>query len=131
MSPSILLNSSGKVRLVGGASGGPRIITATAQVILNYLGRGFDILASVKAPRLHSQLLPETVFVEQKHLISGLNILTEPDVSESLENKGHNITEWSKSMGVTQFIAVDEDTGFMIGVSDPRKNGRPQGVQSL
>ncbi|RYH17440.1 hypothetical protein EON65_28590 [archaeon] len=33
MSPSILLDKKGRVVLVGGASGGPRIITGTAQVI--------------------------------------------------------------------------------------------------
>jgi hypothetical protein len=32
MSPSIILDKNKRVSLIGGASGGPRIITATAQV---------------------------------------------------------------------------------------------------
>jgi gamma-glutamyltranspeptidase len=129
MSPTIIVHQSGRIRLVGGGSGGPRIITATAQVILNYLGKGYDILSAVKAPRLHSQLLPETVFVEQHNLLSGLRINNLPEVSRSLEDRGHNLTQWQSSMGVCQFITVDPDTGFMVGVSDPRKNGQPRGVQ--
>ena len=49
MSPTMLLSNTGAVRLVGGASGGPRIITATVQVLLNYMIRGVDgLLASLK-----------------------------------------------------------------------------------
>ena len=40
MSPTIVLDKSGAVFAVAGASGGPRIITSTAQVLLNVLARG-------------------------------------------------------------------------------------------
>jgi len=128
MSPSILVGSNAKVRLVGGASGGPRIITATAQVILNTIGRGYDILKAVISPRLHSQLLADTVYVEQHDLISGLSILSAPSIANDLQKRGHSITEWKNSMGVSQFIAIDPDTGSMTAVSDPRKSGRPVGI---
>ena len=39
MSPFILLDRNNNVRLIGGSSGGPRIITATVQVILNVIGK--------------------------------------------------------------------------------------------
>ena len=58
----------GGVVLVGGASGGPHIITATVQVILNYVARGMDIASAVFAPRLHSQLLPDVVYFENQTL---------------------------------------------------------------
>lgn len=128
MSPSILIDSNSRVRLVGGASGGPRIITATAQVILNTIGRGYDILQAVVSPRLHSQLLPDTVYVEQHQLISGLSITSPPNIAEDLKKRGHNITEWAHSMGVNQFVAIDPDTGYMTAVSDPRKSGRPAAI---
>jgi gamma-glutamyltranspeptidase len=54
------------IRVVGGGSGGPRIITATAQIILNYLGRGFNLLQSFKEPRIHTQLLPNEVYEIEK-----------------------------------------------------------------
>ena len=52
MSPTIVVKD-GKVRLVGGAAGGPRIITATTQCILNCLI--FDMTAgeAIDAPRIH------------------------------------------------------------------------------
>ena len=128
MSPSIVVGESG-VRLVGGASGGPRIITATAQVLLNYLGRGYNLLESVIAPRLHSQLLPNTTYVEEHNLISGLSIKNPSEVASFLQDRGGDITEWDGSFGVSQYVAVDPDSNLMTAVSDPRKNGEPRGVQ--
>jgi gamma-glutamyltranspeptidase len=40
----------------------------------------------------------------------------------------HNITLINDSMGVSQFIVIDPDTGLMEGVSDPRKDGAPAGI---
>ena len=128
MSPSIVLDRYGAVRLVGGASGGPRIITATVQVILNYLGRGMDLLSALRNPRTHSQLLPDLVYDEQHLLVSGLRIDNPTSLFMSLAIKGHNVTNWSHSMGVAQFVARDPDTGVLTGVSDPRKDGKPCGA---
>eukprot|EP00605_Chrysophyceae_sp_TOSAG23-4_P002488 GSChrysophyteH1.ASY1.ANO1.2751.1 assembled CDS len=127
MSPFILIGSKG-VRLVGGASGGPRIITATVQVLLNFLAKGFDLLSAVKAPRLHSQLLPDSVYVEMHELVSGLSIKNTEEVAADLKSRGHEVEAWNGSMGVSQYVAVDPDTGVFTAVSDPRKNGEPSAV---
>ena len=66
MSPSILLDESGRVQLIGGASGGPHIITATAQVLLKYISEGLDLVSAIFSPRLHSQLLPDLVYLENR-----------------------------------------------------------------
>jgi gamma-glutamyltranspeptidase len=129
MSPSIVLDNRGRVRLIGGASGGPKIITATAQVILNYLGRGMDILSAVVAPRLHSQLLPDHVQVEDRITLSKKKLALGDDVIAMLKSKGHHdVVKYNDILGVSQWIVVDPDTGLMEGVSDPRKDGRPAGV---
>lgn len=138
MSPSILLATDSlsmnmksplnvpKVRLVGGASGGPRIITATAQVILNYLVRGMDVLTAVTTPRVHSQLLPDKVDVEAQHLVTGATISMPTYVLQTLSALGHhNVTAYDGSFAITQFITIDMDTAVRTAVSDPRKNGKP------
>lgn len=61
MSPTVVLDKDGRVFAVAGASGGPRIITSTAQVLLNVLARGMDPLSAVNRPRLHHQLIPHKV----------------------------------------------------------------------
>jgi len=128
MSPSLVLDRRGRIRLIGGASGGPRIITATAQVILNYLGRGMDVLQAVVQPRIHSQLLPTTVDVEAQSLVGGKKITASIDVLRALLSTHHNATYFDGAMGVAQFIAVDPDSGEMEAVSDPRKGGTPSAV---
>lgn len=128
MSPSILIDSSsGKVKLIGGASGGPRIITATAQVILNVIGRGMDLLTAVVSPRLHNQLFPEKVDLEYEHQVRyGTDtISTSTQVFEALVSRGQNATLYNSGMGVVQFILIQDEQ--ITAVSDPRKGGRPQG----
>jgi len=110
MSPSIILgrsrtSSSGwVVRMIGGASGGPKIITATAQIILNCLGLGMGLLDSFKAPRIHSQLLPDLVQVENQTCASGLGLAGPTAMRFALTSRGHAISMVPDDMGVAQFI---------------------------
>ena len=134
MSPSILVEkSSGKVMIVGGASGGPRIITATAQIILNYVTRGLDLISAVFAPRYHSQLLPDVAYIENRTITwkdpGPMRFEVDNDSRTALEERGHEISALSSTdFGCSQFLAVDVDSGQMIGGADPRKNGRALGV---
>ena len=47
-----------------GAAGGPTIITATAQVLLNVVDWKLDAQAAIAAPRIHDQWFPEVLSVE-------------------------------------------------------------------
>lgn len=85
-----------------------------------------DLLSALVAPRVHSQLLPDKVYVENSTMKTGLHILGDQLMVDSLIARHHNnVTYTTGSMGVTQFIAVDPDTGLIEAVSDPRKYGTP------
>ena len=140
MSPSIILTdvldaSSRQVTqrpwLVGGASGGPHIITATAQVLLNYLARGMDLLTAVSTPRIHHQLSPYYVDVENRTVTWGdddeLTLRNRDDVTQTLLIRGQEVNQRDGSVGVSQFVEWSPLTNAFTGVSDPRKNGRPEG----
>ncbi len=64
MSPAIVLKG-GKPVLITGAAGGPKIISSTIQIILNYIERGFSPEKSVFYPRIHHQCFPDILFVEK------------------------------------------------------------------
>lgn len=74
----------GSVFLATGAAGGSRIISATAQVAWNVLARGMGLREAVAAPRVHHQLTPDVLRVEE-----GLD----EGVVEGLRGKGHEV-EW-------------------------------------
>ena len=116
MSPTIVLKD-GEVRLVAGASGGPRIITGTFQVILNCLLFGMTPVEAVSRSRFHHQWLPDTLQFEESWSAHG--------VVESMEARGHT-TGARSSVGVVQVIEVMPD-GRMRPASDPRKGGEPAG----
>ena len=136
MSPSFVLlpplatdsvsGKGAKLRLIGGGSGGPKIITVTTQMIVNVIGRGLDLLSAVMVPRLHAQLLPPLVYAEDHTLVSSdaLAIRVPAEVRAALRARGHNVTS-EKVIGITQFISIDPETGAIAAVSDPRKDGRP------
>ena len=64
MSPSIVVDKQNEVKLVVGASGGPRIIPAVAYVTIRNLWLGEDIKSAIDNPRPHHQLVPMKVFAE-------------------------------------------------------------------
>lgn len=136
MSPSIILKD-GRVRMIAGASGGPIIITSTLQVILNHLVLGMDLLSAYKAPRVHSQFLPDQVLVEDVTLANGLHVPPKEAEASSkaygvdeivslLESRGHlSVQKHDGYLAVSQSISVDPFTGVISAVADPRKDGVP------
>ena len=64
MTPTIALDAGGRVRVVVGAAGGPTIITATAQVLMNVVDWKLAAQAAIAAPRIHHQWFPEMLGVE-------------------------------------------------------------------
>jgi len=117
MSPTIVLDEDGRVLAVAGASGGPRIITATMQVILNTLA-GMSAGQAVAMPRLHHQWLPDEVRFERGYSVY---------VRNTIGRRGHTISEDRSPIGTVQLVIRDENGGLQAA-SDPRKGGRPAGV---
>lgn len=64
MSPTIITDRNGDVQIVIGASGGTKIVTAIAQVIVRILWFRQNIKEAVDYPRLHHQIFPMEVAYE-------------------------------------------------------------------
>jgi gamma-glutamyltranspeptidase/glutathione hydrolase len=113
MTPTIVVRD-GRAEFVVGASGGPRIITATAQVLLNWVRFGQPPAAAVDALRIHHQWAPDTLELEGAKL-----------PRTELERRGHKIRLRSDSAVVQAASRTSDDR--LQGASDRRKGGRAAG----
>jgi gamma-glutamyltranspeptidase/glutathione hydrolase len=111
MAPTIIVNA-GRPSIVVGASGGPRIINATFQTILNLLEFKMPVGAAVESARIHHQWMPDRMGAEAE-------IAAEP--KKELEKLGHSLRTQS-ALGVVQAITWDGVT--MTGAADSRKTER-------
>lgn len=116
MSPTIATND-GKVRMVLGAAGGPRIITATFMSFLNMAVFGMNAQEAISAPRFHHQWMPDKLYYEA----FGIS----PDTQQLLEAKGHEL-QTRPTVGRGHIIFVDEDN-LKHGAADPRGDGSVKG----
>lgn len=114
MTPTIYVRD-GKAVLAVGASGGPRIITATTQVFLNAIRFGMSPQAAIDAPRQHHQWLPNKLLLEPPLWKSS---------GDGLREHGHDVQRAS-SLAASQ-LTTREDDGLRAA-SDPRKGGKPAG----
>jgi gamma-glutamyltranspeptidase/glutathione hydrolase len=114
MTPTIVLEEGRAVWTVGG-SGGPRIISATTQVLLNGLVFGLTPREAVAAPRAHHQWQPNT-------------LLLEPGLfdreAEGLRGFEHRVERTEELANVQ---AASRGPDGLRAASDPRKGGRPAG----
>jgi gamma-glutamyltranspeptidase/glutathione hydrolase len=113
MAPTIVLRD-GEPWLVLGARGGPRIITAVLQIILNVYERRMNLQEAVAAGRLHHQWLPDVVWHEEGALTD--------EVRAYLERMGHRLRDLPRTKSSAQCIAIEPD-GTLFGVADPRTQG--------
>ncbi len=132
MAPTIVLKD-GKVAMVLGSPGGPRIITATLETILNMIDYRMNAQEAVSAPRIHSQWLPDVLYTEPFALSE--------DTEALLARMGYKIQQ-QKPWGAVALIAsaglahihptdaaadsvvthVPASTEF-LGANDPRRPG--------
>jgi gamma-glutamyltranspeptidase/glutathione hydrolase len=115
MAPTIIVKD-GRAVLIAGASGGPRIITGTTQCILNCLMFDMSPQASVDAPRIHHQWLPNVLRFERPW--------ADAEVIEDLQRRGHETGE-IEIVGEVQMILIAPDG--IRAVCDARKGGVPAG----
>jgi gamma-glutamyltranspeptidase/glutathione hydrolase len=117
MTPTLVFTPAGEPLLATGSPGGSRIITTVLQVLLNRLVHGLNLASAVAAPRIHSQLWPDQIAMEQ-----GIS----PDTQRLLEAMGHKLT-LTFAMGSANSVEVryDANSGRVprgsLGVADPRR----------
>jgi gamma-glutamyltranspeptidase/glutathione hydrolase len=117
MSPTIVLDSRGNLLLVLGARGGPRIITSTAQVILNVIDNRMTLADALSAPRIHHQALPDTL----KYDPEGLDAAT----ISRLNEMGYATAR--QGIGEAKVTAIMRVRGGYVGMDDPRSAGAAVG----
>jgi len=109
MSPTIVVKGSKPVMALGGA-GGPTIITAVLQVIVNVLDFEMDLFRAVSLPRFHHQYLPNLLILEPDFPLAGR--LQERANGPEVVTRDH--------IGLVNAIAWSEAEKAYAGVSDPR-----------
>lgn len=114
MTPTIVEQGDRPVFVLG-SPGGPRIVTAVLETLMNLVDFGMSPADSVAATRFHQQYLPDTVFYETNGL--------PPATLSALTAEGYRLKE-QPPWGAVELIAIGPD-GALTGINDPR---RPAGA---
>lgn len=118
MTPTIVLRKDGSVWFAVGARGGPRIISAVMQTVINIIDHDMHIQQAIDSPRIHHQWLPDEVF----HEPFGLS----PDTIEILKGKGHTLAARPGNLASATGIMIGGD-GTRFGAIDSRSDGAAVG----
>jgi gamma-glutamyltranspeptidase/glutathione hydrolase len=116
MTPTILTRD-GKFFMAVGAPGGPRIISAVLQVILNVVDFGMNVQDAVDAPRIHHQWQPDKLYLEP-----GIS----PDTVALLQSRGYDV-DHSPGLVLARVEAIVNSGGWFQGGSDGRASGKAAG----
>ncbi|MGI8788336.1 MAG: gamma-glutamyltransferase [Pyrinomonadaceae bacterium] len=119
MTPTIVLRKDGSLWFATGARGGPRIITAVLQIVLNMIDHDMTLQQAIDAPRIHHQWFPDEILYEP----FGMS----PDTRLAMENLGHKFAEKPGFVASATGIAIEEKTGVRLGAIDPRSDGEAIG----
>jgi gamma-glutamyltranspeptidase/glutathione hydrolase len=102
------------VMLVAGSNGGSTIPTTVAQIVLNVVDAGMDLERAVALGRIHHQMLPDQLWIDQWGL--------EPATQAAMQQRGHSLRKvplWS----APNAVYVSPVDGTRYAVSDPRREG--------
>jgi len=119
MTPTIVEAPAGGARpfLILGSPGGPTIISAVLQVLINVIDHELPLQAAVNARRFHHQWFPDRIDHEPRAFPA--------DVEQALGKRGHEL-RLRESIANVSAIGVADD-GAWLGAADPRRQGRAAG----
>ena len=118
MTPTIVMRKDGTPWFAVGARGGPRIISAVLQTILNVIDFDMNIQQAIDAPRIHHQWLPDELMYERY----GLSV----DTMNILSSYGHKFVDRPGNIASATGIMIDEK-GVRLGAIDSRSDGEAVG----
>lgn len=120
--PTIVLDED-RVALVVGSPGSARIPPAIVNMVIHTLVHDIHPADAIRMPRIYPMTDSRRVQLERGFA---------PEALEILHQRGYIIDPVNFPMnmlfGGVQMIRVMED-GLMIGVSDPRRDGAPEGLE--
>lgn len=119
MTPTIVLRKDGSLWFALGARGGPRIITAVLETVINMIDHDMNFQQAMDAPRIHHQWFPDEILYEP----FGMS----PDTRSALEKLGHKFADKPGFVASATGIAIEEKTGVRIGAIDARSDGEAIG----
>jgi gamma-glutamyltranspeptidase / glutathione hydrolase len=115
MTPTVLRDGGHANVMVLGSPGGPRIITAVAQVLLRTLVLGQTLEDAVRAPRLHQQWSPKETRFEPAF---------DPEIVAALQTRRKQpVAKNDSRFASVQAIRLTQLGGEPEVVSDPRRGG--------
>ena len=112
MSPTIVTDPAGNVTLVLGAAGGPTIITAVLQELVDVVDFKQSIGAATYAPRFHMQHQPDEVAFEKAGLVGA--------TGDRLRAMGYTLKERGH---LADAPAIGREGSEWTGVAEPRRTG--------
>jgi gamma-glutamyltranspeptidase / glutathione hydrolase len=121
MTPTMVIDPKGRLLMVIGSRGGPRIITSVAQVIVNVIDHHMTFADAMSEPRIHHQAWPD----ELRYEPNGLGLAT----VDSLRLMGHiaDAARFAPGGYVGRVIMVGRVKEGWEGVVDPRTSGGASG----
>lgn len=125
MTPTFVLRKDKTLWFALGSPGGPRIINAVLQVIVNIIDFDMNLQQAIDAPRIHHQWLPDEIYFEPYGLSA--------DTEQALVSRGHHLTlrpeykgpTQQAFMGDVQGVMIEEKSGVRLGATDPRRSDGP------
>ena len=114
MTPTIV-TKDGKLYIVVGSPGGPTIINAVMEVILNVIDFGMNMQQAVDQPRIHHQWMPDSISAE--------NTLS-PDTIALLRQFGHTV---KTTNSIAEVAAIRVFGEWLEGAPDGRTEATATG----
>lgn len=117
ISPTLVLDPSGRSFMTIGSPGATRIFTTVAQVISHVVDFGMPLQDAIAAPRWY-----------QPHSGSlSLEGRVPENAREALVSLGHRLAlrgDWDPYFGGVQAVLFERASGLLVGGADPRRDGQ-------